>query len=573
MAELLIRNGNVVTETEVISADLLIRGETIAAIGRDLTTSSTCKIIDASDCYVLPGIIDPHVHIQLDTGVFRTADDWQTGTATAALGGVTTVIDFATQFPDQDTQQAVANRHREILGVQSTDLAALRQRPLSVPYQPYIDYALHCMLTVLPEEDEELDRWMADLKQAGVSAIKIYTTYRPNYYQDDATLLRSLRAAARADIVVMVHAENDAIVTAATQALVRAGKTSLAYHGRARPALAEVEAVHRLLLLADEARCELYVVHNSVGRCVELIAEARQQGQRVHSETCPQYLLLDERKYEGEDAWRFIMQPPLRDPYQPAHIWQLLAEGAVSAVGTDHCDYTLAQKLGLRPWHDAEVESAMATLSSAQRDVIIARYGLFDGRQRTLPEVAHYLGLDVETAQALEEEGIRRLQAHQEVLHAAATALEAIDWDAVRANAQTVGGPRLPFTQTPGGLPGLQTALPLLVTYGVEAGHITWPHLLRLMSTNPARIFRLYPRKGRLQVGTDADIVIYDPRGEAEIRDADQATVGGFTPYAGMKVQGRVRDTIVRGHVVVEDGVLVGEAGWGQYIPAIEEDL
>lgn len=571
MKELLIRNGRIVTETDVIAADILIRDETIVAIGRELITSPSCEIIDATDCYVLPGVIDPHVHIQLDTSVFRTADDWQTGTATAVLGGVTTVIDFATQFPGQNPRQAVAIRHREILGVQSTDLAALRQRPLSAPQQPYGDYALHCMLTILPETDEELEQWMDDLKQAGVSAIKIYTTYRPNYYQDDATLLRSMRAAAKADLVVMVHAENDAIVTAATQAHIRAGETSLAYHGSARPALAEVEAVHRLLFLAEEARCELYIVHNSVGRSVELIAEARQQGQRVHSETCPQYLLLDERKYEGEDAWRFIMQPPLRDPYQPAHIWQLLATGAVSTLGTDHCDYTIAQKLGLRPWHDEQVEAALAALSPEQRAMIVARLGLFDGRARSLSEAAHYLGLDEQTARARELEALRKLQSHYEALQAANAELAAIDWDAVRADAQTVGGPRLPFTQTPGGLPGLQTALPLMVTYGVMAGHITWPQLVRLMSTNPARIFRLFPRKGHLQVGADADVVIYDPHGEDEIHDADQATVGGFTPYAGMKVQGRVRDTLVRGRVVVREGAVVGEPGWGQYIPA-EED-
>ncbi len=563
-----IHGGTIVTTEGLIEADIHIEGQTIAAIGRNLPLPDDAQSIDARGCFLLPGVIDPHTHIVLDTGGFRTADDWQSGTATAALGGVTTVIDFATQFPGQDVRGAVANRQREILGIASADPRDLRLRPVPTPFPPYIDYALHCMLTVLPETDDELAAWMSDLKQAGISAIKVYTTYRPLYYQDDAVILRSFRAAARADLVVMVHAENDAIVSAATAGCVQAGHTSLAYHGEARPALAEVEAVHRLLFLAREARCELYVVHNSVGRSVELIAEARQNGQRVYSETCPQYLLADDRNYAAADAWRWIMQPPLRDPYQPAYLMQLLASGAIDTLGTDHCDYTIAQKLGLRPWQDEEVTAALAELSPEQRALIEARLGLFDGRPRSLAEAAHVVGLEPDMARTREMEALRKLQPYLDRLQAAARELADIDWDAVRRDVQSIGGPQLPFTRTPGGLPGLQTALPLMVTEGVMAGHISWSQLAALMSTNPARIFRLYPRKGHIQVGADADIVIYDPFGEYEISDAEQATVGGFSPYAGRKVQGRVRDTLVRGAVVVRDGRLVGQPGWGQYIPA-----
>jgi len=555
---LIIKNGTIVTETETYPADILIQGEKIAAIGQDLPTPADAQVIDASGCYVLPGVIDPHVHIQLDTGVFRTADDWEIGTATAALGGVTTVIDFATQFPHQTAQEGVAARHREVLGLETVDLAELAAAEPQTPHPPYIDYALHCMLTVLPDEDEELDAWMQDLRAAGVSAIKIYTTYRPNYYQDDAELLRSMRAAAKADLVVMVHAENDAIVSEATQRLVAAGKTDLRYHGQARPGFAEVEAAHRVLFLADEARAELYIVHNSMGRTAELIAQARQQGQRVWSETCPQYLLLDERKYEGADAWRYIMQPPLRDSYQPAHLWQLLATGAVQALGTDHCDYTQAQKLGLRPLQDSVTQQALAKLSPLQRDVIIARFGFFDGRPRTQVETAHYLNISLEQVQQAEADAFALVPELPEL------AMNHIQ-DLQRLNVNATP-PQLPFTQTPGGLPGLQTALPLMVTYGVMPGHITWPDLVRVMSANPARIFRLDHRKGALRPGLDADIVIYDPAGEDVITDSEQATIGGFTPYNGMKVTGRVRETIVRGQVVVQDGELIGPRGWGQYV-------
>ncbi len=557
---LLIKNGILVTENETYPADILIEDERIDAIGQNLTAPAEAEIIDASGCYVLPGVIDPHVHIQLDTGVFRTADDWETGTATAALGGVTTVIDFATQFPHQTASEGIAARHREVLGLETADLDQLASSPPQTPHPPYIDYALHLMLTVLPDEDEELDAWMQDVRAAGVSAIKIYTTYRPNYYQNDAELLRSMRAAARADRVVMVHAENDAIVSEATQRLVAQSKTDLSYHGKARPGFAEIEAAHRVIFLADHARAELYIVHNSMGGTVELIEKARQRGQRVWSETCPQYLLMNETRYEGDDAWRYIMQPPLRDPYQPAHLWQMLASGAVQSLGTDHCDYTQAQKLGLRPLRDASIQSALSTLSPLARDVIIARFGLFDGRPRTQVETSHYLNLPLEQIQQAENSAFAQIPGLAEQMMALITDLQRLD--------SSVSPSQLPFTQTPGGLPGLQTALPLMITYGVMPGHIDWPDLVRLMSANPARIFRLDHRKGALRSGLDADIVIYDPQGTDVITDSEQATIGGFTPYKGMEVIGRVRDTIVRGQPIVRDGELIGPRGWGRYAPS-----
>ncbi len=559
--DLLIQHGTLVTEHETFPGDVWIRDERIMAIGQDLPAPADAKVLDASGCYVLPGVIDPHVHIQLDTGVFRTADDWETGTATAALGGVTTVIDFATQFPHQTAREGVAARHREILGIETADPQELVQSQPRTPHPPYIDYALHCMLTVLPDEDEVLDQWMQDLREAGVSAIKIYTTYRPNYYQDDAALLRSMTAAARAGLVVMIHAENDAIVSHATQHLVAQGKTDLSYHGLARPGFAEIEAAHRALFLADKARAELYIVHNSMSRTVELIHQARQQGQIVWSETCPQYLLLDERGYQGDEAWRYILQPPLRDPYQPAHLWQLLASGQIHALGTDHCDYTQAQKLGLRPWQDPRFMARLAALGPRVQQVVTTRFGLFDGRPRTQEETAHGLGLSLEEVQQAETIAFQHIPELGERMMALIQDLQRLD--------PATTPPQKPFTQTPGGLPGLQTALPLMVTYGVMEGLLDWPHLVRVMSTNPARIFRLAHRKGSLRPGLDADIVIYDPQGEHILTDAEQATIGGFTPYKGMKVRGRVRDTLVRGQIIVRDGDLVGPRGWGRYIPSV----
>jgi dihydropyrimidinase len=483
----LIRGGTLVTPQGELRGDLLITGERIASVGSALPGDGAGRVIDASGCMVLPGVIDPHTHIQLDTGIYKTPDDWEVGTRTAACGGVTTVIDFATQFPGQDVRQALAARQAEIGGLAQ------------------IDYGLHMMLTALPASDAGLDGWMAELLDAGVNSVKVYTTYRPNYYEDDAALLRVLRAAAKQGVVVMVHCENDALVSAATSDLVRAGQTALANHGRARPALAEVEAANRVLLLANAvvgamhsqaspahrkllapgempgamaglprnaSPLQVYIVHCSVSGTVDQVIRAAARGQDAIAETTPQYLLLDETVYAGEHPEWGIMQPPLRAPEEKTRLWSQVASGAISTIGTDHCDYTIAQK-------------------------------------RLSPK----------------------------------------------------------FNETAGGIPGMETMLPLLVTYGVMKGRISWSRLAELTGANPARIFGLQ-RKGVLAPGYDADVVIYDPRSEGRIRAEALHNLAGYTPYEGWSIRGAVRDVFCRGRRLVREGEFAPAPGWGRFVGA-----
>ena len=456
----LIRNGTLITPAGELTGDLLLAGEKIAAIGIDLPAGGADRVIDATGCVVLPGLVDPHTHIVLDTGIYKTPDDWAAGTRTAACGGVTTVIDFATQFPGQDMHGALAARQAEIGGLAQ------------------IDYGLHMMLTALPETDAELDAWMADLLADGINAVKVYTTYRPNYYQADDALLRVFRAAAAHDVVVMIHCENDALVSAAREQLVKAGNTALAYHGQARPALAEIEAANRTLFLASQAgeqggkAAQVYVVHCSASGTVAQVAQAAASGQPAIAETTVQYLTLDETVYAGLHPEWGIMQPPLRTPEEKARLWAQVASGAVSTIGTDHCDYTIGQK-----------------------------------------------------------------REHTE------------------------------FTKTPGGIPGLETLLPVLATEGVASGRISWSRLAEVCSTNPARIFGLAD-KGRLMPGADADVVIYDPRVAGEIRAERLHNLAGYTPYEGKRVQGAVRDVFARGRQLVQDGEFVPAPGWGRFVRA-----
>jgi dihydropyrimidinase len=449
-ARTIIKGGTVVTTESAFKSDLLIVNELVAAVGANLPETSTDQVIDAHGCMVLPGIIDAHTHIQLDTGIYQTPDDWLIGTKTAACGGVTTVIDFATQFSGQGLAEAVANRCEEARNA-------------------VIDFGLHCMVTDLPPGREGE---LAELAELGVPSVKLYTTYRPNYYTDDATILRLLQSAAENGILTTVHCENEALVAAATEALVAAGKTDLAYHGRARPALAEVEAVHRVLFLAQEIDAPVYIVHCSVARSVELVAEARARGQMVFAETCPQYLLLDDSAYASHEAYRFILQPPLRAVENNEGLWRLVETGVVDVIATDSCDYALDQKLQ----------------------------------------------------------------------HA-------------------------DFTRTPGGLPGIETLLPLIATYGVADNRLGWPDLVRLLSANPAKIFGLFPKKGTLVPGADADVTIFDVNDQYTLTDDDLHGLAGYTPFDGFPLKGRVKMTLSRGKVVYKDGEFKGRPGHGRFMP------
>lgn len=454
----IVQGGRVVTPVDMIEADILIEGERIAGIvapGAEIWTGA--RVVDAGGCYVFPGVVDPHTHIQLDTGIYRTADNWEIGTRTAAFGGVTTVIDFATQFPGMTFPDALDARLTECTPA-------------------LIDYGLHMMVTDLPHELAEARRWLEELRDLGVPSIKLYTTYRPNYYADDATVLHTFRAMPD-DMLAMFHCENDSMVTDATERLMSSGNTSWAYHGQARPPEAEIEAIRRVMYLAKIAGKSVYIVHCSTAESIRQVSKAQESGccPPVYCETCPQYFWLDDSRYSGPNAQHFILQPPLRPK---EHLVELLQTWPMlSAVSTDHCDYTLAQK-----------------------------------------------------------------------------------------NEFTE------FTKTPGGLPGLETSFSLTYTYAVHLARehqldpLPLSELARLMSTDPARLFGLYPRKGVLQPGSDADLLIYDPEPDVTIRASDQHTITRYTPYEGIKVKGQVRTVLSRGDVLVEDGELHGEPGRGQFL-------
>jgi dihydropyrimidinase len=446
---LLIRGGRVISSSGEQDADVLIADGKIGEVRPGIDAGT--DVIDATGLLVLPGVVDPHTHLLLDTGTARTADDFESGSLSAAAGGVTTYLDFAPQLPGQTFAQALAKR-----------LALIEGRS-------YVDYGIHLNITNLGQEwERELDA----LVEAGVTSAKVYTTYRDTiFYADDWTWFRLMERSGRAGLLVQVHAENDAIVVGKTQELLKQGKSALKYHATSRPAFAEVEAVSRGLLFSRETGSPVYFVHLSTPRSIDLVNEARVNGIQALAETCPHYLVLDDGVYARPDAGRFVMTPPLRDRANQAQLWTRLTKAAIHSLGSDHCGFALADREGI------------------------------DDFSRVSP-----------------------------------------------------------------GVPGVETSLLLMYSVGVLDHQMTLRQLVRLLSTNPAKIFGLWPRKGDIQPGFDADLVLFDPRPKRVLSAAELHSRAGFSPYEGLTVTGKVHTTICRGQVIYRDGAIVGDRGFGRFL-------
>lgn len=449
----LVRGGTLVSDGRCRAGDVLVDGGTIAAAGC-AAPSAADQVLDASGCLVFPGGIDPHVHLELETGAGRSADDFLSGTRAALAGGTTTVIDFVTPGRDEPLAAALAARRQ----------AARRAA---------CDHLLHMSVTSWRDGMEaELESCRRD---AGIVSVKAYLAYRETIGVSDREFLSLLDAARRLRLLTLVHAESGDMVGYLQRRLLAEGRRSAAHHPDSRPPEVEGDAARRALLMARLAGVPLYIVHVSTQQAIEAVAAARRAGQAAIAETCPQYLLLDEALYRRDPraAAAAVMSPPLRSAEHRQALWQALAEGTVQALGTDHCPF------------DREAKD----------------------------------------------------------LHAGDD-----------------------FTRIPGGSGGVEYRLSLLYTYGVAAGRITPARFVDLVSTRPAKLFGLYPRKGTLRPGSDADLVIWDPEKSWVVRAADQHQRGGSTLYEGLELQGAPRAVISRGETVCREGRLEAEAGRGRWL-------
>jgi dihydropyrimidinase len=449
----ILAGGTVVTAAGRALADVRVEGARVTAIGAGLRAPGD-QVIDATGCYVLPGAVDPHTHIELPTGGgHHNADTWHSGTVAAAFGGTTTVIDMITQEKGGTLADALADWRR-------------RAGPAAV-----VDYGFHMgIIDVSPTVLDEIELMMRE----GVTSFKVYTAYRNRLMLDDAHLFAVMRRVAAANGLVVVHAENgDVIDTLVAEAVAR-GDTAPRFHALTRPAAAEAEATARACRLAELAGARLYVVHVTCREALAEIEAARRRGMPILAETCTHYLLFtaDDLARPDFEGAKWVLSPPLREREDGEALWQSLGR-SVEVVASDHC-----------PW------------TSAQR----AR-----GRER--------------------------------------------------------------FDLIPNGAPGVEERLPFLYTYGVVEGRLTMEELVAVTATNPAKAFGLYPRKGTIAPGSDADLVVWDPTMSRTWSAKTHHCGSDNTPYEGMWVSGGVRHLLVRGRPVITNGSLAtGAEGWGNYL-------
>lgn len=316
----LIKNGTIVNAQGRDRLDVLIEGERIVEIGQSLGVSGT-QVIDARGCYVMPGFIDTHTHFDLDTGSAVTADDFITGSKAAVLGGTTAVLDFATQAREGTLQGALEEWHEKAKGASC-------------------NYGFHMAIA---RWDESVRREMASMSEQGVTSYKVYMVY-DSLRVDDGQIFQALQESARLGALVGCHCENWDVLLQMIRQVKEGGITAPYGHPLSRPSAIEAEAVNRFLRIAQLAHAPAYVVHLSTSQGLEEARRARARGQKVYLETCPQYLLLTDQRYQEEDGAKYVMSPPLRKFWDNEALWQGLREEEINTIGTDHCSFTMAQK-------------------------------------------------------------------------------------------------------------------------------------------------------------------------------------------------------------------------------------
>lgn len=319
----LIKNGIVVNADGKAKQDLLIESGIVRQVADEITPQLPCEIIDAAGCYVMPGGVDVHTHLNIDVGIARSCDDFFTGTRAAACGGTTTIIDHMGFGP--------AGCHlRHQLEVYHAYAA----------HKAVIDYSFHGVIQHI--NASVLDE-IPMMVEGGISSFKIYLTYQYNLNDDET--LQALRRLNESGALTTVHPENDAALTRKRAEFLAAGNTAPRYHALSRPLECEAEAIARMINLAQLAgNAPLYIVHLSNGLGLDYLRLARERRQPVWVETCPQYLLLDERRYEAEDALKYILTPPLRNVREQDRLWCGISDGSIDVVATDHCAFSMAQR-------------------------------------------------------------------------------------------------------------------------------------------------------------------------------------------------------------------------------------
>jgi dihydropyrimidinase len=327
---ILIQHGKIIHADREEWADVLIEGEKIAAVAPAIAPDGH-TLVDATGLFVMPGGIDVHTHLDMPFGGTTSADDYLTGTRAAAVGGTTTVIDFALQSRGHTLAEALATWDAKAAG------------------KACVDYSLHMAITDLGPNHEALDE-MDDMVARGITSFKLFMAYPNVLMIDDGLMFRVMQKAAKLNALCMIHAENGAVIDVVVAQALAAGKTEPIFHALTRSTQAEAEATHRAIAIAHMARAVVYIVHLSNEDSLRELVSAQERGIRAIAETCPQYLVLSlEEQMPGEsfeDA-KFVFTPPLREKRHQHPLWKALADGSLSVVSTDHCPFRFADQKAL----------------------------------------------------------------------------------------------------------------------------------------------------------------------------------------------------------------------------------
>lgn len=445
-----IRNGTIVTADRTFKGDVVFQHGKIVAIGPNLHGDHE---FDATGCYVMPGGIDPHTHLEMPFMGTYSADDFESGTRAALSGGTTMVVDFCLPSPNQSLLEALT------MWDNKTSKACC-------------DFSFHMAITWW---GEQVFNEMKEVVDKGITSFKHFMAYKGALMVDDDEMYSSFQRCAELGALPLVHAENGDVVAALSQKLLDAGNNGPEAHAYSRPPEVEGEATNRAIMIADMAGVPLYVVHTSCEQAHEAIRRARQKGMRVYGEPLIQHLVLDETEYFNKDwdhAARRVMSPPFRNKAHQDSLWAGLAAGSLQVVATDHCSFTTEQK----------------------------RTG--------------------------------------------------------------VGN----FTKIPNGTGGLEDRMPVLWTKGVNTGRLTMNEFVAVTSTNIAKILNMYPQKGAIVEGADADIVVWDPKAKKTIAADKQQSVIDYNVFEGVEVTGLPRYVFTRGELAVDNGQVVAKSGHGQFV-------
>jgi len=453
--DILIRGGTLVNETGRRRADLLCRDGRIAAIGTDLQASGGTSVIDAGGCFVMPGGIDPHTHLQLPMMGTVVADDFLTGTAAAVAGGTTTILDFVGPDKGQPPLDALAVWHERAA-------------------KATIDYGFH--MTVSWWGEDFAAEMPALVREHGISSFKFFLAYKGGLMLPDEDILAGFLRCRDLGALPQVHAENGELIAYLQRKLLADGLRGPKGHPLSRPPQCEGEATLRAITMAEILDMPLYIVHVSTAEAADAISRAQARGVKVIGETLPGFLAIDASIYDDPDfdvAAGHVMSPPYRPTGHQEALWHAIEAGSLSITGTDHCCFTRAQK----------------------------RLGQND------------------------------------------------------------------FTKIPNGCGGIEERMNILWTLGVDTGRLSAERFVALTSSNAAMTFNLWPRKGHLALGSDADIAILDPTKSKTLSAATQHQNTDFSVWEGRSLNGAIVHTIAGGVHLWVDGDLRAEAGHGRYLP------